>query len=508
MQNTDNIIIKLALAVFAAFLATGCIFEKMAMPEDLQHVLIQVNVASDQMQTKAYETSGEDATAEEAAINTIRIYAFYNGTLSGHYYSNAGVDGPIVMDLRLPMSGTAEVDFYVIANEGAMVRTSGTAALSASTTEADLASFAFTIYGAADGSLPMYAKSKASINVENISANHNTAERHTAHNYITEGAGSEDIQTVALNLKRSVAKISLYVATPNGSSDGVSLTDVLMPAKGTRQYGYLLPQTQTVLEAVPATDVNRDFLSAASMDVTGSVSSASYNAVFEDVYFLEVPFGSDYWNTPNNDNSVIFNLTYTGGSGTVYMPPVERNNHYKVYCTLPPGEGNIEVSYVVADWEGDHEWILDFAYPTYQSPVLKTGDHGNTGGAATMYYAQDAEGKPTEDGAFCVDFQMTAPTGQTWTPTFFGDNADYRIKVYDGTTEVIPPVSASDKWYTIKIIPLKSEKVGSVVQFGITYNPTWLENPEFLLINSGTVWNTAGSNEDLIVVTQVEKTND
>ena len=507
MQKTNNIIIKAALAVFAAFLAAGCIFEKMSMPEDLQSVLIQVNVSSGDLQTKAYETSSEAATAAEEVINTIRIYAFHNGRLSGHYYSDSGVNGPIVMDLKLPETGTASVDFYVVANENAMTRTSGTASLSESTKEVDLASFAFTSYGAADGSLPMYATTTASINVDNISTAYNTADGHTEHNYITEGAGSEDIFTVALDLKRSVAKISLYVATPNGSSDGVTLTDVLMPAKGTRQYGYLLPQTQTVLESVPPTDVNIDFLSAASMDVTGSVSSASYNAVFEDAYFFEVPFGSDFWSTPNDANSVIFNLTYTGGSGTVYMPPVERNNHYKVYCTLPPGKGKIEVSYEVADWEGDHQWTLDFAYPTYQSPVLKTGDHGNTGGDAKMYYAQDSEGNPTEEGAFSVDFQMTAPTGQKWTPTFFGDNADYKIKVYDGTTEVTPPVTASDKWYTIKIIPLKSDKVGSFVQFGITYNPSWLDKPEFLLINSGTVWNTTGSNEDLIVVTQVEKNN-
>lgn len=505
MQKTNNIIIKAALAVFAAFLATGCIFEQMAMPEDLQSVLIQVNVSSGDMKTKAYPTTEEGASAAESAINSIRIYAFHNGRLSGYFQSNADPAGPVVMDLKLPDTGTANVNFYVIANEEAIVRTSGTAALSESTTEADLASFAFTSYGAVDGSLPMYATTTASINVENISASYNATEGHKDHNYITDGPGSDEILTVALNLIRSVAKISLYVATPNGASDGVSLTDVLMPSKGTRQYGYLLPQTPATLQTVPPTDADHDFLSVASMAVTEKASDGIYNAVFEDAYFLEVPFGSDYWSTPNSDNSVIFNLTFTGGSGTVYMPPIERNNHYKVYCTLPPGNGRIEVSYVVADWEGDHEWTLDYAYPTYQSPVLKTGDHGNTGGAATMYYAQDAGGNPTEEGAFSVDFQMTAPSGQTWRPTFFGDNADYKIKVYDGTTEVATPVATSDKWYTIKIIPLKSDKVGSLVQFGITYNPTWLTNPEFLLINSGTVWNTAGSNEDLIVVTQVEK---
>ena len=44
MQKMNNIVIKAALALFAAFLATGCIFEKIDRPEKLQSVLIQVNV--------------------------------------------------------------------------------------------------------------------------------------------------------------------------------------------------------------------------------------------------------------------------------------------------------------------------------------------------------------------------------------------------------------------------------------------------------------------------------
>ena len=52
MQKIINITTKTVLAIIAAFLATGCIFEKMDMPKDLQNVLIQVHVSSDSMQTK------------------------------------------------------------------------------------------------------------------------------------------------------------------------------------------------------------------------------------------------------------------------------------------------------------------------------------------------------------------------------------------------------------------------------------------------------------------------
>ena len=494
MQKTNNIIIKAALAVFAAFLATGCIFEKMAMPEDLQSVLIQVNVSSGEMMTKA-ET--EDPTEAEKAINTIRIYAFRDGKLSGHYYSGSVNSDPIVMDLRLPETGTCDLDFYVIANETSMTLTSGTTALSESTTETALGSFAISAFGASDGSLPMYGTADVTINVENVSSQKNTAEGHTDHNYITDG--TEGVFTVNLDLERPVAKVSFYAQTPDGSADQVYLSDLTMPAKGTRQYGYLFPQTIETLQSIPATGTGIDFLSSTIL-VTGTASSPM--PVFEEYYFFEVPYGSAVWNMPDSNNSVVFDISYTGGNGSVYMPPIERNTHYKVYCTFPPGEGSIEVSYVVADWEGDHQWTLDFAHPTYQNPVLKTGDHSNPGGEATMYYTG------TEEGAFSVDFKMTAPSGQTWNPTFFGNASDYEIRVYDKNgTQVQTPVAASEDFYTIKIIPRKPENVDNVVQFGISYKPTWSDDPEFLLINgtSGSLkWTTPGSTADLIVVKQIE----
>lgn len=495
MQNTNNIIFKVLLAVFAAFLATGCFFEKMAMPEDLQSVLIQVNVSADEMATKAKPTSAEKA------INTIRIYAFRDGQLSGHYYSSTVVSGqPVVMDLRLPETGVCDLDFYVIANETSMTPTSGTTSLSESTTEEQLASFAFSAFGAEDGSLPMYGKSTVAVDVAKISTVMNTADGHTDHFFITDGTTEENIFTVTLSIERPVAKVSFYVATPNGSADQVYLNHLTMLSKGTRQYGYLFPQNASVLQSIPPTGNGINFVPS-SFVITGTASSPM--PVFENRYFFEVPYGSTTWDTPNTDNSVVFDLSFTGGEGAVNMPPIERNHHYKVTCTFPPGEGNIEVSYDVADWEGNHEWNLEFNHPTYQNPVQKTGNYGATGGEATMYYTG------TEEGAFSVDFQMTAPTGQTWTPTFFGNLADYVIKVYETATgtEVSAPVTASDSWYTIKVIPLKPENVGGVVQFGIAYMPTWATDPEFLQINGSAgslVWTTAGSSADLIVVTQVE----
>ena len=114
MQKTIDIMKKAALAVCAAVLATGCIFEKEAMPKDLQSVTVQLNVSTDIM-TRAQE----DPTAAESALNSVRIYAFHGNRLAGHFLRQTASDDPIFMDLRMPETGVYNVDFYVIANERA-----------------------------------------------------------------------------------------------------------------------------------------------------------------------------------------------------------------------------------------------------------------------------------------------------------------------------------------------------------------------------------------------------
>ena len=492
MQKMNNIVIKAALALFAAFLATGCIFEKIDRPEKLQSVLIQVNVSADNMQTKA------DPTVSETAINTIRIYAFYEGNLSGHFYRATASSEPIVMDLQLPLSGTHSVDFYVVANETQMTPANGTAALSENTTISELEDFKFQSFSS-DGCLPMYYKGEQSINVDNLSDEKSTISGHEGHDYF--------VQQVEVALTRPVAKVSFYAATETGAAAGVYINEIIMPSEGTRQYGYLLPQTEAVLKEIPAKGSNDVVFISSPVAITGTTSSyADYMPVFENEYLFEVPVGVASWDgfDPYINNYVKFDVEYTGGEGRINMPPIERNTHYKIYASFS-SEGSIRVDCIVADWEDTPNWTLDFAHPTYQNPVLKTGDHNNTGGEAVMYYTG------TEEGAFSVDFKMTAPSGQKWTPTFEGLSTDYKIKVYDNRgEEVSVPVTASESLYTIKIIPMKPENINKTVKFGITYIPTWATAAEFLQINGSAgslAWTTSGSNEDVIVVKQIERNN-
>lgn len=486
MQNIYNILKGIASTVVVAAMTTGCFFEKMAMPEDLQSVLIQVNVSADEMQTKATEAP----SATEAAINSIRIYAFYNGKLSGHFYRGTASAEPVVMDLQLPETGTHDVDFYVVANEASMTLAAGSPQLTEATTESQLAQVMFSSFASENG-LPMYYEGSVPINVDNVSEDYNTSDGHTDHNYITDGSALPEIVRVNVSLTRPMAKVSFYAATETGAAAGMTISDIVLKAAGNKRYAYLLPQTDAVIEAIPSMTADADYLASPVLVEGTSENYDSYMHLFTD-YLLEVPSG------------LTFDLGFTGGTGSVDVPAVKRNTWYKVYCFFN-AEGTLQISYVVADWDEGGEWTLEFDYPTYQSPVLPTGNHSASlpFGNASMYYTG------TETGAFSVDFQMIAPAGQSWTPTFVGSATDYTIKVYETATgvETVTPVTASDKWYTIKVIPMKSENVGQKISFSIAYTPTWTTEPDLLMINgtSGNLaWNTAGSTADVIVIEQTE----
>ena len=350
MQKTIDIMKKAALAVCAAVIATGCIFEKEAMPKDLQSVTVQLNVSSDVM-TRAQE----DPTAAESALNSVRIYAFHGNRLAGHFLRQTASDDPIFMDLRMPETGVYNVDFYVIANEKGMIPASGSPEISATLTRSQISDI--TISGiddmAANG-MPMYGVSKVSIDVENILELPNAAAGHMGHTMLD--------YHVAVELFRPFAKISVYAARTEGNASDIVIEDVIMQARGTRQYGYLMEKEVSVMESIPAGTSDLDML-LNPVILTKTVTESqmeiedNYDELVADEYLFEVPFGSSAWNVPVADDvdAVVLDVSYlSGGSstptvGTVYMPEIERNTHYKVYCHIL-SEREVEMIYIVRPW--------------------------------------------------------------------------------------------------------------------------------------------------------------
>ena len=480
MQNRNNIFTKISIAISLAILTTGCIFEKEAMPDGLQSVMVQVNVAVGQM-TKAETEAPSDMEKE---IKSIRIFAFQNNRLAGHYFRAEASDSPILIDLQVPQSGSASIDFYAVANEAAMRLTASSARISETMTKDQLDALAFdALYSIGQYGLPMYArKLNHEISFEEVTTETITVPGHSGHIKL--------IDKVDLSLTRPLAKISMYAAKKEESSLLV-ISDVTMLAGGTRQYAYLYDQADfSKVESIGPRANARNLFSGYQTVGKFLTSEADrenpsrYEAVFTDAYLPEVPFDGG---TPE---SVILNVSYSGGygatagTGMVNMPKIERNVHYKVYCSFS-ANGQLSVDFVVADWEEAQMWEggLVFDYPThsYLLPSANSTNHSST--PAEMSYVEG------EDlGAFIGYFQMAYPANQTWTPTVFDGIADRcRVEVWnvDGTRKIEDSSEwiSGDSWYMIKVVPDEAGAVGGKLKLAVTYRPIWSDQAEFLMIN-------------------------
>ena len=284
------------------------------------------------------------------------------------------------------------------------------------------------------------------------------------------------------------------------------INDVTMLAGGTRQYAYLYDQADASrIENIGSRANNRSLFSG-SLTISKYFTSESdkddhskYDAVFTDAYLPEVPFDGGH------AKSVILDISYSGGyasvagKGIVNMPKIERNVHYKVYCSFA-SDGQISVDFIVADWEDAQMWPggLVFDHPTHSFLLPDASSTQHPESPAQMTYVEG-----NDSGAFIGYFQMAYPANQTWTPTIFDGIADRcRVEVWegDGSSEIVNSADwvSGDKWYMIKVIPNEAGNIGGKLKFAITYKPIWSDQAEFLMINgtqSDIVWPYTRSGE-------------
>lgn len=509
MQKTINIMTKTALAIIAAVLATGCFFEKMDMPEDLQGVLIQINVSADDMQTKGA------ATESEKTIEDLRIYAFHGNDLAGYEYVGNTSD-PIIMDLVLPIGTSVPVDFFLVANAGSMKYGNESVAMKENMTKAELQAIKFS--GLQGDVLPLYCEATHDLNTT-IYENHPTGpDGHETHLPVVDE--NLIIETVDFNLSRSLAKLSVYGAKPAGATTSPEIISVTMLSSGTREYSYLFPQTDDVLNTVPSLANDRILLaegsSVALEELTGDGSAADHYTpvAVAPTYISEVAVGGNLseWMTLVNDRQLALKVEYvlnpSGAvkTGFVYMPRIERNTHYKV-CILvsEEDEGRIHITYEVADWEEHAMPGYTFTYPSHS--YLR--DHVPTSSDDTADPSYAAEMSLTSP--FVGYFQMTAPANDEWQPTLIGDyasDADIKIYDYDTDDEVLQstwPIEASSKWYKVVVIPHNDMAVGNTVDLAITYQPDLVTSSEYLLINgsSGNYYWPGSTDANFVTITMV-----
>ena len=132
----------MAAVVGSGLLLQGCVKEDIAPLGEQHNVAVQLNVG-----TRSVSEADGTPTDDESAIHTLRVYAFVEGKPAGHYFTDNVTETPhtFFMDLTFFSSGVQTVDFYAVANEGAMVD-ANPATLSDSTSESELKNLWFTNY--------------------------------------------------------------------------------------------------------------------------------------------------------------------------------------------------------------------------------------------------------------------------------------------------------------------------------------------------------------------------
>ncbi len=486
MNKMNSIFRYLLLVLLPLVAGVGCQKEMDDLVSaERRSVMMEVSVSAGGL-TRSLPTEAEKT------ISTLRIYAFYGERLVGYLDKQKVLsnDDAYYIDLELPENGTYNVDFYVVANEEEMAYENASVSLTPTMSRSELEAIKFT--GLTTGSaLPMYCKQTEMINVDNISDVANSVTGHEGHFILS--------QKVEFKLTRSLAKLSVYAAKVEGASSNPQILSATLLAGGTREYSYLFPQSDEILNAVPSRANSRSLFSSvatiskaiASSDADARADISNYDEVFSGAYMPEVAYGSDQWNlSSGNEREAVLHMEYTLGEGQelrnayVYLPRVERNHHIKV-CILINAEGQIIITYTVADWVDNTSSNYTFAYPTHS--YLRESIPTSQEELATKpsQRAQMSETQP-----FVGYFQMTAPESDSWTPTCLGLNAyNCYIRVFEGDTGIEVkeddiPLQASDKWYRIEVhFPEGKMEVGDEVQLAISYTALGVESSEFLLIN-------------------------
>ncbi len=515
MLNTRKILYWAVTAVCCGLLPFGCVKEDAASLGERHDVAVRLNVG-----TRAVsETDGTPAGAE-SAIHTLRVYAFVGGRPAGHYFTNNVTDLPhtFFMDLTFYSTTTQQMDFYVVANEGAM-RTQGSeapASLSETTSENQLNDFWFTelrditTYG-----LPMFCKLSATLDFTKVSDKTPTDPNHAGHTLI-----ESDIK---FELQRPMGKLGVFAAKPRGETGELRITGLTMLSSGTLTRNYLMPQSDETLKNI--TSISGDFpLKVIEDAVTAELANnitdeqrkdpKNYTPVLNAPYYpFENPWGSNTWNVPGDEKGNVLQIEYeydgAARTGLVYLPPIERNHYYTV-CCLMHNDGKITVEYTVADWEGE-TYPIEFNYPSYDNPIAPwVGSSLPEGGKypqPEVYYNPD---KTSALGSYSFSFKMTAPTGQKWTPTLLDNPGKFEVSVYQNETEITDADMwvASPEAYEIRVRALSAENVGETVSLGISYRPSWLGDDEtsMLLINglTGNLKWEGSTLAETIVIRQVE----
>ncbi len=463
MQKTNNIFIKAAAAILATILATGCVFEKEnpSATRDYKNVLVQIGVStSGDVQTKVADSTpagNENAVATlETAVKTLRVYAYIGGQLCGYLYTN-NVDtenDALLMDMRLPNTATATVDFVAIANEGGMTvpegvnlnytvgrGADGTLVLTGNAGIDELEQITYTLANQSfTNGVPMYATGQATLNLKDV-GQRNTATGHTGHFILND--------EINIELTRSLAKIAVYAAEEGTSTkNNVKINSVTF--KDVINNGYLLDNTnyptatlQDVVLSNTQVTVTKKLNRADTDFATKRKDAANYTQVTSAPYYI-----------PENPAGKKLVVNYTTGSGAaknaeIEMPAIARNTFYKVLC-LVKANGEMTLNVVVSDWETGTGKYIDF-----KDDVVLDNEEGLKWNGVKI---ADVEGQVEKytlgvasGSSVTCTFKITAPADGRWYASLTeGDVQNYAFE--NGQSTISGKIKDNEHSFTLRTL--------------------------------------------------------
>lgn len=457
MKRIFNITLRAAAVVLTVALAAGCVFEKEdpTLVRGTKKVMVELNVGADDMATKATADSEKD-------IKDLRIYAFIGNVMVG-YANPQSLSDKWYMDLNLPETGKYDIDFWAVANVDGLSGINTEISPNMSKDQLQLIVYNATIVNSdySDTGFPMYAiHTEQDVDVAAVVKDAgkdaaNTSPGHEGH-FILD-------KTVTLNLTRSLSKITVYAAEEGSTTaSGIKISGVTV--KNVPKTSNLFVKTSTLsaegLDASAQTALKNP--TAGEVAVTGLTNSTNYTTelnyttVTQPYYIAENPNGNDWSNdfncTTHVENATAVEVSYllpgdkTSRTGTVYLPKIERNIHYKVFCRIR-ANGKAEIRVEAVAWNYNKEEI------SFEDIVSMTGNPSwGEGSTATTTYQF---GLAADQTATCT-FNLQTPKNGTWYATIEGkdiqdfafvDKNDQEVKMVSGSIG-----TQDDMEFTIKTL--------------------------------------------------------
>lgn len=475
---------SLCVALLAiALLPAGCIAEEQAEAGGTTSGPMEVRLLIDtrQQQTKAADT-------DVSLIKELRVYVFNaSDNLVGHYYNsslNATGDAYYV-PLRLSEGGNLR--FYVIANE----QGAGISTLTESSTRQEVRSVTF--------------------NTSNI----DTSKGLLMTGYIQQNITQQNQATVVTcPLTRSFSLLDVYFAKSDAAVTatvtGITLSDYtttdrmydIDPAGwtqgGTRDPLTLLAEANTHTVTPVVAEENQ--------------TTGNYGTVLLSHPLTRNSIGSNDWQTPpvNDQNwQPRLNITYTVDgevkTAAVYLPAVERNYRYNIYCLIKAT--GIKLNIEVAPWDKTDfniEWSdnYDFEFTPSKTAQIESGE-------SYFPIAYTASTNPDDTNDFQVTFTLKKPLGARWVASldngqdfYFYNENDPSDRKYTPTGNAPTTTNEQATSVTLRLKATTGYNMDSPQQVRMTIrvqkaDQTWSR----LIINESNRYTTG--EEDVIRIKQV-----